>query len=95
MEDQSNAGSAPVERKLGLVERLRHEALHTGYKPAKPWDLIVEAADEIERLRAALSNIVGAADMHQVHLEQAIGRARRLLGPNTEAEQPARAKESR
>ncbi len=35
-----------------LIQRLRHEAMHTGYKPSKPWDLLVEAADEIERLRA-------------------------------------------
>lgn len=34
--------------------------------------------DEIEELREALRNIVAAADMHPAHLEQAIGRARRL-----------------
>jgi hypothetical protein len=39
-----------------LIERLRHEAFGTGYKPSKPLDLLVEAADEIERLRAQVSN---------------------------------------
>ncbi len=38
-----------------LISRLRHEAMHTGYKPTKPWDLLVEAADEIERLRTELA----------------------------------------
>lgn len=33
-----------------LVRKLRHEAWHTSYKPSKPWDLLVEAADELERL---------------------------------------------
>ena len=40
-----------------LISRLRHEAMPTGYKPTKPWDLLVEAADEIERLRAELANV--------------------------------------
>lgn len=39
-----------------IVERLRYEALHTGYKHTKPWDLLVEAADEIEALRAERDN---------------------------------------
>ncbi len=40
-----------------LIERLRHEAMHTGYKPAKPWGLLVDAADEIERLRAEVERL--------------------------------------
>ena len=38
-----------------LISRLRHEAMHTGYKQTKPWDLLVEAADELERLEMILS----------------------------------------
>ena len=40
----------------------------------------IEAESDLAKLREALRNIVAAADMHPVHLEQAIGRARRLLG---------------
>ena len=36
-----------------LVKRLRHEACATSYKQDKPWDLLMDAADEIERLRAS------------------------------------------
>ena len=38
-----------------IISRLRHEAMHTGYKPTKPCDLLVEAADELERLEMILS----------------------------------------
>jgi hypothetical protein len=34
---------------------------------------------EIARLREALQQIIVAADMHPVHMEQALGRARNLL----------------
>jgi hypothetical protein len=43
---------------------------------------VADAQAEIQRLREALSNVVGAADMHPVHLEQALGRARSVLGPD-------------
>jgi len=40
-----------------LISRLRHEAMHTGYKPTKPWDLLVEAADEIEHQQNNIDNM--------------------------------------
>jgi len=46
-----------------IVERLRHEAKH--WPPdmgTKPFNLLVEAADEIERLRAALEYANGEMD---------------------------------
>jgi hypothetical protein len=36
-----------------LIKRLRHETLHTGYKPTKPFDLLIEAADALEAMQAA------------------------------------------
>lgn len=44
--------------RMDLVKQLRHEAFHTGYKPKKPWDLMVDAADAIERRNELLKRLV-------------------------------------
>lgn len=82
------AGELPdVRRDLAAaadeIERLRAEAasFHMAYRLTCD-DQTKAQAVEINRLRAALLNIVAAADMHPVHLVQAIERARGFLGPN-------------
>ena len=71
---------------LGLVERLRHEAWHTGYKPTKPWDLLVDAADEIERLRIQVRQADERGDeaMRRAHAAEA--EIERLRGQLADAQ---------
>jgi hypothetical protein len=42
---------------MDIVARLNREAMHTGYTPHKPWDLMVDAATEIDRLRAEVASL--------------------------------------
>ncbi len=46
-------------------------------------ELDAAVAAAVAKLDEALRSIVAASEMHPVHLEQAIGRARRLLTPTT------------
>jgi len=55
---------------MDIVERLR--------KISVPYDVVLEAADEIERLRAALENAADA--LHDAHAYDAWASARKALG---------------
>ena len=53
-----------------LISRLRHEAMHTGYKPTKPWDLLVEAADEIEHQQLCIRDLNGIVNEKRDEIER-------------------------
>jgi hypothetical protein len=52
-----------------IVERLNREAMHTGYTPHKPWDLMIDAATEIDRLRAEVASLKEERDEAMRKLE--------------------------
>lgn len=69
---------------MSIVERLRHADLHAAQRIVGS-DIFGAAADEIERLRAALTKIADLVDSEgDEPLDDAISIAKKALGSNAE-----------